>query len=73
MCKRVLNRKRQDAFNMKGEKDLRIMLSVLVLRSLPATLISIVSSLSLGKVICVRTLDTCLMFSLVTLQGKNQV
>lgn len=73
MCKRLLKRKREDPPNVKSAKDLRIMLNVLVLRSLPVTLVSIVSSLSLGEVTCLLTLDTCLMFSLVTLQGKNQI
>lgn len=49
------------------------MLNVLVRRSLSVTLISIASLLSLGEVTCLLTLGTCLMFSLVTFQGKNQI
>lgn len=73
MCKRLLKRKRENPLNVKSAKAFRITLNVLVLRSFPVTLMSIVSSLSLGEVTCLLTLDTCLMFSLVTIPGKKQI
>lgn len=63
----------EKVLNVKRVKDLRIMLNVLVLRSLPITLSSIVSSFSLGEMTHLLTLDICLMFSLLRIKGKNQI
>lgn len=63
MCRSQLKRERKDPFNVKSVTDVRIMFNVLMLRSLPVTLTSIFSLLSLGEVTCLLTPDTCVQFS----------
>lgn len=68
---RLLKRRREDPLSVKSAKYLGITSNVFVLRYLTVTLASTVPLLFLGKVTCLITHETSIIFSLVTVQGKK--